>query len=120
MSVGSWQLQTEAVLVHVEDEFNHNLNPLCMKQRLSTQVPVISHLLYDRHCTQQFVCSFSYYLFYNLALCKLQEQFLEGIVDNIFLLNERPVPFNPLKNPSSVSTIYIPHLSDGETEAWAD
>lgn len=56
MSVGSWQLQTEAVLVHVEDEFNHNLNPLCMKQRLSTQVPVISHLLYDRHCTQQFTC----------------------------------------------------------------
>ena len=73
-----------------------------------------------RHCTQQFVCSFSYYLFYNLALCKLQEKFLEGIVDNIFLLNERPVPFNSLKNPSSVSTIYIPHLSDGETEAWAD
>ena len=64
--------------------------------------------------------SFYYCLYYNLALCKLQEEFSEGIVDNIFLLSERPVPFNPLKNPSSVSTVCIPHLSDGETEAWAD
>lgn len=42
MSVGNWQLQTATVLVHVEDKFNHNLKPLCMKQRLSTQVPVIN------------------------------------------------------------------------------
>lgn len=40
----------------MEDKFKHNLKPLCMKQRPSTQVLVINHLLCDRQNTQQFTC----------------------------------------------------------------